>query len=94
MKHCTVETTPEVIKTNFSMIQAQADGELIWVSCISSEPVDYLVKSVHSPLTPVDIKQAQKNKNLVSLQYEKKRANQSFSADEKKTFGCFTPSAE
>ena len=46
MKHCTVETTSDAIKATFSMIQAQADGELIWVSGISSEPVDYPVKSV------------------------------------------------
>ena len=77
MKHCTVETTSDAIKATFSMIQAQADGELIWVSGISSEPVD--------PLTPVDIKQAQEKDPSISVILEKKRANQSFSADEKKT---------
>ena len=85
MKHCTVKTTPDAIKATFSMIQAQADGELIWVSGISSEPVDYPVKSVHSPLTPVDIKQAQEKDPSISVILGKKRANQSFSADEKKT---------
>ena len=30
IKHCTAET-PDAIKATFSMIQAQADGELIWV---------------------------------------------------------------
>ena len=54
------------------MIQAQADGEVIWVSGISSEPVDYPVKSVHSPLTPVDIKQAQEKDPSISV-LEKKR---------------------
>ena len=58
IKHCMAETTPDSIKATFSMIQAQADGELIWVSGISSELVDFPVKSVHSPLyqTPADIK--------------------------------------
>ena len=85
MKHCTVETTLDAIKATVSMIHAQADGELIWVSGISSEPVDYPVKSVHSRLTLVDIKQAQEKDPSISVILEKKRANQSFSTDEKKT---------
>ena len=72
MKHCTVKTTPDAIKATFSMIQAQADGELIWVSGISSEPVDYPMKSVHSPLTPADIKQAQEKDPGISVILEKK----------------------
>ena len=85
MKHCTVDITPDAIKATFSMIQAEADGELIWVSGISSEPVDYPMKSVHSPLTTVDIKQAQEKDPSISVILEKKRASQSFSTDEKKT---------
>ena len=85
IKHCTVETTPDAIKATVSMIQTQADGELIWVSGISSEPVDYPVKLIYSPLTPVDIKQAQEEDPSISVTLEKKRSNQSFSSDEKKT---------
>ena len=80
-----MEITPDAIKATFSIIQAEADGELIWVSGISSEPVDYPVKSVHSPLTPVDIEQAHEKYPSISVMLEKKRSNQSFSADEKKT---------
>ena len=80
-----METTPIAIKATFNMILAQPDGELIWVSGISSEPVDYPVKSFHSPLTPVDIKQAQEKGPSISLILEKKRSNHSFLVEEKKT---------
>ena len=43
------------------------------------------MKSFHSPLTPVDIKHAQEKDPSISVILEKKRANQGFSADEKKT---------
>ena len=62
-----METTPDATEATFIMIQAEADGELISVSGISSEPVDYLVKSLHSSLTPFDIKQSQEKDSNISV---------------------------
>ena len=85
--HCTAETTPNAIKATFSMIHAQADGELIWISGISSESVDNLVKSVHSPLTSVDINQAR------NIKEEKIKPELSYGRKEN-SLGCFTSSAK
>ena len=48
--------------------------------------VDYPVKSIYSPLTPVEIKQGQEKDPYISVMLEQKRSTTAFSADKKIIF--------